>query len=357
MQSSVAITEDAKDTAHSIAEIMDKAGVVGLPRNYEIYYEAYAVSNESLRVALSKLGPRPSQEDLDQLSRDFFTLHNRQGIVETAHDRITDKIEEVMALLTRERNSLEKYGTILDRTSAGLSGRQVLSVDILRKIVGIMAVATDSTIEQGKQIASSIADTSAELEEVKTKLIEYKKLADTDPLTQLWNRRAFDRAMADIYKDAKGQLFGALIVADIDRFKDFNDRYGHPVGDKVLQHLARVLRSCSTSNMMVARTGGEEFGIIVEGLSEEATVALADEVRVAVEKALFGNGAGLDAHDSITISMGVCMASEASDADDLYAKADRALYASKNAGRNRVTKYPVPDKSLQRKNWMLYRTE
>lgn len=356
MQLSTAITEGAKGTAHSIADIMSRAGVVGLPRNYELYYEAYAGSNESLRTALSKLGPRPAQQDLDQLSRDFFASNNREGIVESAHDTITDKIEQVMELLMRERSSLEKYGTILDRTSAGLGGR-ALNVDILRKIVGIMAVATDSTIEQGRQIASSIADTSAELEEVKAKLVEYKKLADTDALTQLWNRRAFDRALAAIYGDRKGKLFHALIVADIDRFKDVNDRHGHLVGDRVLQHLARVLNACSTANMLVARTGGEEFGIIVEGLSEEATVALADDVRAAIEKAPFGDGAGIDPRGPITVSMGVCMASEASGPEDLYGKADQALLASKNGGRNRVTKYPLPANTLQRKNWMLYRTD
>ncbi|MBO6719521.1 MAG: GGDEF domain-containing protein [Rhizobiaceae bacterium] len=357
MQSSAAISERTKDSAHSIADVMSKAGVVGLPRNYEIYYEAYAVGNESLRVALSKLGPRPTQGDLDQLSRDFFTQSNREGIVESAHDEITGKIEELTRLMMRERSSLEKYGTILDRTSAGLNSRQAISTDILRKIVGIMAVATDSTIEQGRQIASSIADTSAELEEVKTRLVEYKRLADTDPLTQLANRRAFDRAMAAIYQDQKGKLFNALIVADIDRFKDVNDRHGHPVGDRVLQHLARVLKTCASANMVVARTGGEEFGIIVEGLSEEATMALADDVRGTVEKTPFGDGSSFDLPDGITISMGVCMASEADDPDDLYAKADKALYASKSTGRNRVTKFPVPGNAPKRKNWMIYRTD
>ncbi|MBO6539306.1 MAG: GGDEF domain-containing protein [Rhizobiaceae bacterium] len=357
MQASVAIEEGVKDTAHSVVDIMNRAGVVGLPRNYEIYYEAYAVSNESLRVALSKLGPRPTQQDLDQLSRDFFTQSNRDGIVENAHDQITGKIEDVMGLLLRERNSLEKYGTILDRTSAGLQGRRALNIDILRKIVGIMAVATDSTIEQGKQIASSIADTSAELDEVKTKLVEYKKLADTDPLTQLNNRRAFDRAMAAIYNDEKSRLFNALIVADVDRFKDVNDRYGHPTGDRVLQHLARILRGCTTGNMVVARTGGEEFGIIVEGLSEDATVAAAEDIRTAIEKSSFQDNSGVEIQEPITVSVGVCMASEANGAEDLYAKADQALYASKNGGRNRVTKFPVPGKAPPRKSWMIYRTD
>ncbi len=357
MQSSVATSEDARDSAHSIVDMMNKAGVVGLPRNYELYYEAYVLSNEPLRNAIADLGPRPAQKHLDQLSRDYFTQHNRQDIVETAHEQVADKIDAVMSLLMRERNSLEKYGTILDRTSAGLSNSRTLNVDILRKIVGIMAVATDSTIEQGRQIVSSIADTSAELEDVKSRLQEYKKLADTDPLTHLSNRRAFDRAMAAIYQDEKATLFSALIVADIDRFKDVNDQYGHPVGDRVLQQVARIMESCAGPNMMVARTGGEEFGLIVEGLSKDATTAAADDLRAAIEKASFSEDRGLGPNDRITVSMGVCMASDASGPDDLYTKADKALYASKSGGRNRVSTYPVPGKGRDRKNWLIYRTD
>ena len=238
--SSKAEHETTADTAFAIADIMHRMGVAALPRNYEIFYEAHAGSNDALRKALETLGPRPEQTDLDQLSRDFFAPSNQAGIVDNAHDAIMGKIEEIVGLLHRERNSLEKYGIILDQTSAGLTGKQQVTTDMLRKIVGIMAMATDTTIAQGRQIATSIADTSAELAEVKEKLVEYKKLADTDPLTQVWNRRAFDRQMARICSDKKSVLFSALILADIDRFKDINYHHGHPVGDKVLQHIARV---------------------------------------------------------------------------------------------------------------------
>jgi diguanylate cyclase len=267
------------------------------------------------------------------------------------------KIEEVLDLLNREKNSLEKYGVILDKTSAGLNNKQNLTTDLLRKIVGIMAIATDTTIEQGRQIVSSISDTSAELAEVKSMLVEYKTLADTDPLTQIWNRRAFDRAMARIYENNKGIIFNALILVDIDRFKDINDRFGHPFGDRVLQHVAQIMKAAVAKDMTVARTGGEEFAIIVEGLTEDATVGLADQVRGHIERTPFLVADAQGTRDRVTVSMGVCMATEAGGPQDLYEKADRALYHSKSSGRNKVTKYPVAGPSRQRKNWMLYRTE
>jgi len=357
MQSSNAQQEPTTGAAQAIVDMMQRRGVAPLPRNYEIFYEASAGSDAGLREAVERLGPRPAQVDLDQIAHRFFAQSSQAGIVDNAHQALMHKIEAVMELLRRERASLEKYGIILDQTSAGLNKRHEVTTELLRRIVSIMACATDTTIAQGKQLASSMSDTSAELAEVKLKLEEYKRLADTDPLTQVWNRRAFDRAMSKIYADRRSTMFSALILADIDRFKDVNDRHGHPVGDKILQHVARIFRANCTANVFIARTGGEEFAMIVDGLAEEAVTALADKIRVVVEKTPFVAQMPGGFREVVTISLGVCMATEASGPDDLYTKADRALYASKMAGRNRVTRFPVPVAPGLRKNWMLYRSE
>ena len=144
-----------------------------------------------------------------------------------------------------------------------------------------MSTATSSTIDHGRQAVTSLGDKSTELENVKSKLEEYKKLADTDPLTHIWNRRAFDRRIARIYDTRQGVMFNALILADIDRFKEINDRYGHPVGDKIIQIIAEILHSNSRDDIFVARTGGEEFALVVEGGSIDATLAFADHLRAS----------------------------------------------------------------------------
>ena len=139
-----------------------------------------------------------------------------------------------------------------------------------------MSAATDAPMNRAARSPSSIVDKSAELEKVKVTLEEYKKLADTDPLTQIWNRRAFDQAIARIYDSDKGRMFNALILADIDRFKDVNDRYGHPVGDRILQLVADIIAHHCARGMFVARTGGEEFAIIADGLSEDGISRIAE---------------------------------------------------------------------------------
>ena len=334
---------------------MRQMGVIGLPRNYEIFYEICTGSNEALCDEVRALGPLPTQDQLDGIGRKYFAGSNRPDVLDEARDHVATKIEEVMGLLRRERSSLEKYGSILDKTSSGLNNQ--ITQDILLRIVGIMSAATESTLEQGRQIASSIIDKSAELEKVKVTLEEYKKLADTDPLTHIWNRRAFDRALAAVYDSDKGRMFNALIIADIDRFKEFNDRHGHPVGDRILQLVADIIGTNVPPGMFVARTGGEEFAIIAEGMSEEGISKVAETIRTAVEAAPFvSTETGMN-YGPVTISMGICMASEATGPEDLYIKADRALYASKVSGRNLVTRHSALVDGKARKNWFIYRKD
>jgi diguanylate cyclase len=357
MQPASAAEGRVTDVATTIAVTMRQMGVLGLPRNYEIFYEALTGSNHALSLELVSLGNRPTQEDLDKIGRRFFAQNHGQGIVENAREVIARELEEIASIIRNERNHLEKYGKILGETSDGLASRDTVTKDLLQKIVSVMSVATSSTIDHGIQAASSLGDKSAELETVKSKLEEYKKLADTDPLTHIWNRRAFDKRIAKIYDNKTGILFNALILADIDRFKEVNDRYGHPVGDRILQIIAEILRENVREGAFVARTGGEEFALIVEGASEEATFELANRIREAIHQAPFGNIQTGENYGPISISMGICMASEADGPEDLYAKADRAMYRSKVGGRNQVTKYSTAAGGKPGKNWLLYRRD
>jgi diguanylate cyclase len=356
MQPAAATLERSTDLATAVVTTMRQLGVMGLPRNYEIFYEALSGSNPALSLAVVALNNRPTQDELDAIGRKFFSQNHGQGIVEQARETLARELEDVASLLRSERSHIEKYGRILDETSDGLNSRSTISRELLQKIVGAISVATTSTIDHGRQVLSTLSDKSAELESVKSKLEEYKRLADTDPLTQIWNRRAFDKEIARIYNSSKGILFNALILADIDRFKDINDRFGHPVGDKIIQIIADIFQSNSHAGVFVARTGGEEFALIVEGVSEDAAFAIAERIRVLIEQTPFTSSQTGAHYGTVTVSMGICMASEASGPEDLYAKADRALYRSKVTGRNRVTRYSSMT-SRPSKNWMLYKQD
>lgn len=344
------------DIAFTIVTTMRQMGVAGVPRNYEIFYEALTGTNQPLALDLVSLSKRPTQTELDELGRKYFGQNHGHRIVEQAREVIAHELEEIARLLRTERTNLERYGEVLTETSNGLANPRVMTGDVLEKIASVMAIATETTIDHGKQLASTLGEKTVELESVKSKLEEYKKLADTDALTQVWNRRAFDKELARIYGDAKSVMFNALILVDIDRFKDINDRFGHPVGDKIIQAIAAILRAGVREKTFVARTGGEEFAIIVEGVGEDGVVAIAERLRNAIAQTPFASSQTGVNYGPVTISLGACMASEGGGAEDLYSKADQALYRSKVNGRNRVTTFTSLADGRFAKNWMLYKS-
>lgn len=160
--------------------------------------------------------------------------------------------------------------------------------------------------------------------------------ADFDALTGLRNRRWLDneleRLAAQCHKG--GRPFG-LAMLDVDRFKCVNDELGHVVGDAVLRGVARtVLKSLRTSDHAV-RYGGEEFLLLLPDTREQEATALAERVRLAISASDFGAQAAQVAHRRITVSIGVAEAPRGVPAHGIQA-ADRALYAAKRGGRDRV---------------------
>lgn len=342
------------DAAATVVLTMRQLGVAGLPRNYELFYEAVTAGRRDLVDALSELGSRPTQKQLDDVAARLLGRGD-ENAVEEAHSKIVGKLSEIIALLRKERSSMETYGKILDETSTGLAGPQPLSREFLEKIIAVTAAATKTSLASQKDAVTSIGSKSGELQSVKMQLEEYKRLADTDALTQVSNRRAFDRALAAIYDSNRNIVFSALILIDIDRFKTINDRFGHPVGDRVIQIVANLIRATVKPGVLVARTGGEEFALILEGYGEDAAFRVAEDVRQAVLEAPFVNTAKGTNYGPVSVSLGLCMATQAQSPDELYTRADRALYASKAAGRNRASRFSALKDGNFVKNWLLYR--
>ena len=250
---------------------MRQLGVVGLPRNYEIFYEALAGSNHELSLEVVSLSNRPTQDELDRIGRKYFAHNHGTSIVENARGDDRPGTRGHRPHPAPRAQHLEKYGRILDQTAEGLNSRSIISKDLLQKIVGVMSVATVSTIEHGKQVATTLGDKTTELESVKSKLEEYKKLADTDPLTLIWNRRAFDKRNRQIYNSEQRH---PVQCADPGRHRPVQG-YQRPLrpSGRRQDHpdIAGIMRASIRDDMFVARTGGEEFALIVEGASEDAT--------------------------------------------------------------------------------------
>ena len=182
--------------------------------------------------------------------------------------------------------------------------------------------------------------------ELKRDMERIRRQAITDGLTGLANRKAFDEQIGRITREAKRDsgVF-SLVMIDIDHFKAFNDDYGHQIGDQVLRLVAMCLINGVKGQDMAARYGGEEFVLILPDTNENAAASVAENLRQAIEKKEVINRATGDNLGQITVSLGVAQYYGDANADELISRADKALYASKNKGRNQVTIAPSPHQS------------
>ncbi len=157
------------------------------------------------------------------------------------------------------------------------------------------------------------------------------ELSITDPLTGIYNRRYFDDFLAD---EAKRSIRSGndltIIMLDIDHFKKYNDTFGHPAGDKVLQNLALCIKEGRRGTDVAARIGGEEFALILPGTSMEGAQIVAEKTQEIIRTCL-------DFEHPITVSMGISVLTRASvEVETLVKEADMALYEAKQTGRNRI---------------------
>ena len=207
--------------------------------------------------------------------------------------------------------------------------------DDMAKLLFLMAVVI-TPILSFSIIAMTFARMEAELRCANEELLA---MSETDGLTNLANRRKFDLAYESEWERAlRLQQPMAVVILDVDDFKQYNDRYGHQVGDACLRTLAQVLREHARRAMDVAaRYGGEEFALILPGMTGAEAALLAEEVRRVFEQTDIEHE-GVGRGNTVTLSAGVAslVPSRGASRYDLLSAADAALYAAKGRGKNTV---------------------
>ena len=166
-------------------------------------------------------------------------------------------------------------------------------------------------------------------------LTEVGRLAITDELTGIYNRRYFfEMAEKKFTRALKDKSPLSILLVDIDHFKNFNDRYGHAVGDQVLRAAAKMMASALRESDIIGRYGGEEFSIILPDTNNSSAIYVGERLLARVSDVPIDTAAG---KLSIEISLGIAgMSKETPNLQSLIVRADQAMYIAKSAGRNRL---------------------
>jgi diguanylate cyclase (GGDEF)-like protein len=199
--------------------------------------------------------------------------------------------------------------------------RLIASRAIRRKILQDRNIQLNQTLDKLRTTQKELAEKNREL----------ATLSEIDPLTQLYNRRKIDQIMGQAVRQASTRSPLALILLDIDHFKRYNDRFGHPTGDKVIRKVADILSHSARANDNIGRWGGEEFLIVCQETNGEQALTFAERLRRTIAEN------ATDPMNGLTCSFGITCYREGDLEASLLKRADDALYRAKAAGRNRVS--------------------
>lgn len=273
-----------------------------------------------------------------------YVLRKNEGLV-VADLRKNSKVESdfIESDGIKELNFHPRYQSN-EETSCGYRSFLAVPFDTIDK-AGIITIESKQPFffnKENKEILKKLTVTLGGALDRASYYSELKQLASTDGLTRIPNRRAFDEKLAlEIQRSDRYDLKMQLMMLDIDHFKSFNDNYGHLVGDEVLRQVAQTLEQMIRSIDGIGRYGGEEFSILLINTNTEQAIKKAESIRKTIEeKTITFNG---DEY-KVTISIGVAEFDKKvmKNGKDFIHLADKALYESKRAGRNRVTFHNLP---------------
>ncbi len=352
-------------------------GAPPTPENYALWYHATGGTIAGLPEAMAELaeaGLLSQPAALDSVQLRFFP----EGIkpVTPPADPIAEAHPETKPGESRPSNLSLVYrvsgdaGDIMDaaaevlsqadrahsdyaETLAGLQPTHIDTPSSLKTAIRLLTAETDKVIGENsalrtqleglsdrmRALREELATTQSELGRTQANLSEARIAADTDALTNLPNRRRFEQDLSALIRSADGKF--CLVLADIDFFKNFNDQHGHVMGDQVLRLVAQGLARRVEKLGRAYRFGGEEFALLVRDMELPKVFDLCESIRRDVATREVVNRTTSQPLGRITLSAGVTAAQSGETSDQIINRADRALYAAKNQGRNRVIADPA----------------
>lgn len=318
------------------------------PANYTLAHAVIAEPGTYIARAVARVTDgniRLSQADADEIlgAQETGAADGRAtgGTLATASSSIAElvgaidaareRFEDYACIVDTSRQDAKAYGDALATEAAALAPEAATAG---AQTVATLLALTESMIDKTRSAEEQLRAASAEMEDLRANLAAARQDAETDALTNLPNRRAFEASYKDIVEAAVPRS-AVLALCDIDLFKRVNDVHGHDVGDRVIRLVARELAQ-GCDGAMVARYGGEEFVILFDRCTVENAVRILNRTREALHGRSFRISGTCEKLDEISFSGGVIALMAGEDCRDALRRADAALYRAKQNGRNRI---------------------
>ena len=355
-----------KERSLMIAERAVKRKVYDLHNLVEASNDIYSILNfkqlinSALLTIIGQLGIQNAFALMFDSSRHTFNRNFQKGIRDKEITRLKFKAESPLAKFFMQHHMpfyVDNFGKDAEQRKYHEKLKK-LNIHIIAPIIyserlqGIIGIGS-------KLYEKEFTQTDFELFHVLMNIItisienalhyeEAKNLSLTDGMTNLHNYRYFTiRLKEELNRAKRNKTKVSLLILDLDHFKNYNDTLGHQAGDEALRTLGRVLKSTIRDEDVVSRYGGEEFCIILPGISKEDIYPLGERVRSIIELHQFYKER-VQPEGRITVSLGgATYPDDAKDGDELVLKADQALYQAKNHGRNRLVIFNKKKKVAQ----------
>jgi diguanylate cyclase len=300
------------------------------PANYSVVYLYISNENEMLTAAIDRQLERGDVICADFLADLFsryvsFSQQVEDKILSPLEESLTKTISSISNQVLNEKkatNNLQKLDKILTNSDDHAS---------LDNIVNYLFKTINKTKSQHQVLSQDLTSTQQEIKQLKEKLAESREEALIDSLTGLLNRRGCDEKLQSLnMKETHSTL-----AIDIDHFKAINDKFGHFIGDKVIQRIAKTIKENTHEADIAVRFGGEEFVVVMSHKTLYEAKQIAEDIRDSISKMKLIQRETNTYLPPISVSIGVAQNINTKNWLELFEQADKALYQAKNEGRNR----------------------
>lgn len=338
---------EAYGLARRVIEAMEAASVWPTPLNFEIWVHYLGDPEGPLGREIKRIlaASEPFTEaTADMLAAEYLP---RGRLTEEIRDagRVLDReLSSVSDAISKAHKSQAAYGQTLDKAASSIETAGDGAG--LQAIVSGLTTATRKVQRENETLEKRLDASTREVARLREHLEQVRRDAMTDALTNLANRKAFDEHLetaCNLADSGGGAL--TLAVLDIDHFKRFNDTWGHQTGDQVLRYVASVMGRVAKAPRIAARYGGEEFAMIFPKENTGQVQQALESIRKEIASRSLRRRSTDDELGAVTLSAGFAQRRPGETASSLLERADTALYASKHAGRNRVTNADALDKA------------